>query len=472
MNMSLLNAPFFVVWKDVSSQGNFSLFLVENESQYAEAIRIRSATILQLQLANLTFASFSDGDWHTVNMKNNSKLGFVHDPTAVRRQNKSFSISDDEFGKICAEPGMGPEGPEAYDVIVEKIKVANDTSNNIKVFCSIYTHKGGNDRVTAIRETWGKRCDGFMAASTYTQPEEGTVNILHQGIPGAYRSIWQKVRSMYAYIYANYLDDYDFYYFSGDDVFLIVENLKAFLASEPVVQASGGSDYPIPFYTGGWTIPSWLWRKNPNMERVIYAGGGPGYVLSRSALKLFVENGLMSCDADKQDSPEDLHAGTCLKKVLNASVYNASDESGAFRFHHLDPHWAVSFQPGMRIDKKLNPNSQRSYAFLRRQRGLLLEHGIPFKLGFDQVSESSISFHILKSPVRIRRFEKILYRKDISDCSCNGEKEPGHIRQSNGDNGVRNNTVGHIGCHWDSGLEYLAHCPSYDALSFVARPKC
>jgi hypothetical protein len=44
-----------------------------------------------------------------------------------------------------------------------------------------------------------------MVASTKTDKKLGTVNIPHEG-PEEYNNIWQKVRSMWSYIYDNYYE--------------------------------------------------------------------------------------------------------------------------------------------------------------------------------------------------------------------------------------------------------------------------
>ena len=56
-----------------------------------------------------------------------------------------------------------------------------------------------------------------------------------------YENIWQKVRSTWAYIHDIYLvgpykGQFDWFYIGGDDVFLVTENLKNYLASEEIVE--------------------------------------------------------------------------------------------------------------------------------------------------------------------------------------------------------------------------------------------
>jgi len=54
------------------------------------------------------------------------------------------------------------------------------------------------------------KCDGFMVASNKTDVALGTVDIPHEG-PEEYNNIWQKVRSMWSYVYDNYYEKYDWY---------------------------------------------------------------------------------------------------------------------------------------------------------------------------------------------------------------------------------------------------------------------
>ena len=70
--------------------------------------------------------------------------------------------------------------------------------------------------------------DGFVAFSNETIPSLGIANLLHEG-KEEYNNMWQKSRSIWAYIYDHYLDDYDYFHLGGDDMYVLVENLRLFL---------------------------------------------------------------------------------------------------------------------------------------------------------------------------------------------------------------------------------------------------
>ena len=50
-----------------------------------------------------------------------------------------------------------------------------------------------------------KKCDGYMAASSITDPSLGAVNIIHEG-PEEYNNMWQKLKSIWSYVYDNYYE--------------------------------------------------------------------------------------------------------------------------------------------------------------------------------------------------------------------------------------------------------------------------
>ena len=95
-----------------------------------------------------------------------------------------------------------------------------------------------------LPQTWAKRCDGFMASSTATDKNLGTVYIPHKG-PEEYNNIAQKIRSTWLYIHDNYVDDYEWFYIGGDGVYVLVENLKYYLGSEEIRTASEFGKKPL-----------------------------------------------------------------------------------------------------------------------------------------------------------------------------------------------------------------------------------
>jgi hypothetical protein len=267
------------------------------------------------------------------------------------------------------------------------------SNNAIKLFCAVYTYPGGINMIQAVIETWGRRCDGFMAASTYTDGSRGIVHIPHGGnYFGQYNGIWQKVRSMMTYIYTHYGEDYDYFHFNGDDTFLIVENLKAFLQETR------------PRYAGRWMMPGWKPDISKSYPDFYYLLGGPGYTLSRSTLRLLVEEVLPVCENATDNSAEDFFVGSCL---WQAGIRGAADwdSSGAHRYH----------PGGVEYYRQKFFNNR---FWIQAQKRLARFHNVPTVPSTVEriVSNTSVSFHLIDTPAKIRRMEKLLYRRDEPGC--------------------------------------------------------
>jgi ShK domain-like len=107
-----------------------------------------------------------------------------------------------------------------------------------KILCGIYTmEKNHATNVQATRETWGKKCDGFIAFSTVNDDLIPSLNILHEG-DEHYDNMWQKSRSIWKYINEHFIDSFDYFLLGGDDMFYVVENLRHYLMSEEIKSLS------------------------------------------------------------------------------------------------------------------------------------------------------------------------------------------------------------------------------------------
>ena len=109
--------------------------------------------------------------------------GYIHDPTFIRKNPLPFTThpAGDRQGVCDPAFGSGIEGKDGY-IGLQKIRIMpEEATNPKKLLCIVYTHSGRHDRVRSIAETYGPRCDGFMAASNLTDPSIGAVNLLHEG---------------------------------------------------------------------------------------------------------------------------------------------------------------------------------------------------------------------------------------------------------------------------------------------------
>lgn len=141
-------------------------------------------------------------------------LGMVVDPSIHRLQNQAAASS---FSKnsmaACPQSSdnntIGIEG-ETGHVVLQRIRdegsqtillPTNTTtwSSAPKILCWVYTIHildGSNPNLDAIVRTWGRQCDGFIAASNLTNHSQGSIDLPHQG-PEAYGNMFQKIRSIW-----------------------------------------------------------------------------------------------------------------------------------------------------------------------------------------------------------------------------------------------------------------------------------
>ena len=65
---------------------------------------------------------------------------------------------------------------------------------------------------------------------------------------------------MWSYVYDNYYEKYDYFHIGGDDLYLIVENLRLYLESEEIQLASNGGHY-LPNGSEDTQIPLFMGRR-------------------------------------------------------------------------------------------------------------------------------------------------------------------------------------------------------------------
>ncbi len=110
-------------------------------------------------------------------------------------------------------------------------------ANKVRLFCGIYTLKKSHQtNVKATRNTWAKKCDGFIAFSDERDESIPSINIHHEGLE-EYDNMWQKSRSIWKLLAKSFISSYDFFLLGGDDMFYIIENLRYYLSSPEIMKA-------------------------------------------------------------------------------------------------------------------------------------------------------------------------------------------------------------------------------------------
>lgn len=348
------------------------------------------------------------------------RLGFIHDSKAHLRpeMQRTFLLSheDQSMQTTCNHRNQSESSMEKSIVsqAVQRIQILPPPAHSVpaRVMCCIYTHRGAVNQTEAILQTWGRKCDGLLFASTFTDPTEHSlhVEIRHKSKwEGGYKGLWQRLRAIFAYVYLNFMQDYDYFHFCGDDTFLIVENLKAFVSSPPVVNLTMSNH---PFFAGFWT--HWGDGVNPKKRQqwndFYYLGGGPGYTMNARALQLFVEKVSNQCPKRHNDgSTEDLFVSWCFRYAINLVGYDTRDELGAHRYHLLNLEQHALFPEFMRYGIASHIVKQ-SLEFMNDT------FGFPLVWGLDYISTQSVAFHNYKTPAEMKQMEFLLYGTGQEQC--------------------------------------------------------
>lgn len=282
---------------------------------------------------------------------------------------------------------------------------SNKSNRSPRIFCMVYTHSEAHHNIEAIANTWGKQCNGFFASSNATDLSMNTIDLSHLG-PESYGNMWQKVRSMWAYAYDHFLDDYDYFHICGDDTFVLVDNMKAYLQGEQVLRLLNGfiDNIAAQFKDAKRWEKLEQGEERPlllgfpaHFKRKMFPVGGSGYTLNRAALRLLAEEGgpLDMLFTDLEDSREDVLIADLLLS-LGVVISDTRDDKGAFRY--------LRHNPARVIITKFPP-----------------QFNIPPTRGIDNFSDETVAIH-LKGMDRNERMDEVIYRtNDIFSGNCDNK---------------------------------------------------
>lgn len=344
----------------------------------------------------------------------NNRLGYEADPTLLRRErdhflegihadhsptndlhatinsyaSSSFNISSETTTKVCGR--IGPEGNDGLLLLRRKVQVANLTHLSPRILCAVYTYGERRELARMAALTWGHKCDGFLAFSTETIEKLGFLHLIHVG-KEEYNNIWQKVRSIWAYIREHYLSDFDYFHLGGDDTFLIVENLRRFLSL--VDQKTKPSE---PVFLGQW---------GEGYSKVTTVMNSVGYTLNRIALQRVVDEAFPTCRPKWASHNEAQKISECMRQVGVLPADTRDFDTGEQQYHHLDPQGVYNIGNHTRpYDVKLF----RYWASLKHPSHPTKQVGP--RTGLEAAGRYSVSFHEIKTPLLMLRLHAILYR--------------------------------------------------------------
>ncbi|KAG5667439.1 hypothetical protein PVAND_015419 [Polypedilum vanderplanki] len=249
--------------------------------------------------------------------------------------------------------------------------IAKQLYNEVRVLCWIMTNPENHEKKAIhVKNTWGKHCNKILFMSSSYDKNLPTIAL---PVKEGRNNLWAKTKEAFKYVYKNHLNDFDWFMKADDDTYVIVENLRYFL-------------YPYSSYQ-----PIYFGCHFDRYIKQGYMSGGAGYVLSKEALKRFIEKALPNKTKCRQESDgaEDVELGKCMENVQVEAGYSL-DSSGKGRFFPMGPE--SHFSPGL-IDKEF-----WYYKYVDR----VGRHGL------DCCSDYAISFHYV-SPVQMYIFEYFIY---------------------------------------------------------------
>ncbi|CAI5687995.1 unnamed protein product [Oreochromis niloticus] len=176
----------------------------------------------------------------------------------------------------------------------EDSSMADELYKKVRILCWVMTGpKNLETKTRHVKYTWSRHCNIVVFMSSVDDPDFPTVGLGTK--EGRDQLYWKTIRA-YHYAYEHYADEADWFLKADDDTYVIVDNLRWVLANHT-------PDEPI--YFG---------RRFKPYTKQGYMSGGAGYVLSKEALRRFVE-GFKSKQCTHTTSVEDLAMGQCMEKV-------------------------------------------------------------------------------------------------------------------------------------------------------------
>ncbi|KAL5280832.1 C1GALT1.2 family protein [Megaselia abdita] len=192
----------------------------------------------------------------------------------------------------------------------------------VKVLCWVMTNPANHKtKAWSVRQTWGQRCNKLLFMSTES---DGDLQPVVLPFSEGREQLWNKTREAFKHVYDHYLEEFDWFLKADDDTYVVMENLRYMLYPY-------SSEDPIYF---GYRFKDYY-----NEIEQGYMSGGAGYVLSRDALRRFVEEAYPmrneNCSSGDVYKAEDNELGRCLQAV--GVKAGDSREGYQERFHPFVP---------------------------------------------------------------------------------------------------------------------------------------
>ncbi|PFX22746.1 chondroitin sulfate synthase 1-like [Stylophora pistillata] len=226
------------------------------------------------------------------------------------------------------------------------------------IFIGVMTaEKFLDSRAKAVYETWGRKVPGklefFSSGTSQTKMELPVVSL--PGVDDSYPP-QRKSMMMLKYMHDNYIDQYEWFMRSDDDVYIRTEKLASFLwslnSSQDIYLGQAG--------TGAKDEKGLLGLGSGDN----FCMGGPGVIISRSVLKKVVPH-IEYCLKHLLTSHEDVEVGRCIKRFVGIPC-TWSFEMQALFYHNQSKTQAFHGNLDTKSVRKaitLHPVKQPSYMY-------------------------------------------------------------------------------------------------------------
>ncbi|KAK3893063.1 hypothetical protein Pcinc_003109 [Petrolisthes cinctipes] len=245
---------------------------------------------------------------------------------------------------------------------------ATRLANEVKVLCWVMTRPETHEKKAVhVKATWGKRCNKLIFMSSQNDTKLGAIDL---GVGDGRDMLWAKTKAAFKYVYDHHINDYHWFFKADDDTFAIMENMRYMLSAY---------DASYPIYFGS---------RFKKFTKQGYMSGGGGYVLSREAVKKFVEEALTDKTKCKTSphGAEDAEMGKCLDNI-GVMAGDSRDSLTRGRFFPFTP--ATHLFGGV-------PKWYLDYVYYKPDTGL------------DCCSDTAVTFHYVDTH-KLYELEYLLY---------------------------------------------------------------
>lgn len=288
--------------------------------------------------------------------------------------------------------------------ISHKVRLMAAPPSNVsgtRILCATYTHDKKHEAVVMMRNIWGVHCDRHLIFTNNPDdpvlqdvPEEDVVKLTPHG-GESYDNMWQKTREAFKFLSSQaWIEDFHFFFFCGDDTFMIPANLRVLLASpEVALPHKAGAPLFLGYRQLTRDYDSRGHARPIDSFSTAFVSGA-GYVMNQLALQLAGHLVVTSkhCSPDMHASHEDVYLADCLR-VGGVHSRDARNAFGEDRFVILSPlhmHYQVRDQ---------------DYSWWWRD-----YRGRQMPVGLDIVAEDAVLFHYMDASMT-SSFERHIFGK-------------------------------------------------------------